>query len=64
MGVALEKKLVVDPNAWRIVNKKLYLNLNKDVQKKWLSDVPGHVETAENFWPEIKSKTAKDLNDA
>jgi len=34
MGVALEKKLDVDPQAWRVVDGKLYLNVNKDVQKR------------------------------
>jgi YHS domain-containing protein len=64
MGVALEKKLVVDPTAWRIVDNKLYLNLNKAVQKKWLSDVDGHIETSEELWPEIKNKPAAELNEA
>jgi YHS domain-containing protein len=61
MGVALEKKLDVDPNAWRIVDGKLYLNLNKDVQKKWLDDVPGNLAQANATWPEIKGKAPKDL---
>ncbi len=64
MGVALEKKLTVDPTAWRIVDGKLYLNLNKAVQTKWLSDVPGHLATSEELWPEIKTKTAAELNEA
>ena len=64
MGVALEKKLVVDPTAWRIVDNKLYLNLNKAVQKKWLSDVPAHLETAEDNWPDIKNIRAAELNEA
>src|SRR5439155_13771890 len=34
-GVAVGKKFVVDPEAWKIVDGKLYLNLDKDVQKKW-----------------------------
>ena len=46
MGVALGKKLDGDPQAWRVVDNKLYLNLNKDVQKKWLEDVPGNLKTA------------------
>ena len=64
MGVALEKKLEVDPTAWHIVDHKLYLNLNKAVQKKWLSDVDGHLETSEELWPEIKNKSAAQLNEA
>jgi YHS domain-containing protein len=61
MGTAMGKKLDVDPLAWRIVDGKLYLNLNKDVQAKWLSDVPGHLKQAEAKWAEIKSVPAARL---
>lgn len=61
MGVALEKKLDGDPQAWRVVDNKLYLNVNKDIQKKWLEDVPGHIVKAGKAWPEIKNKAPKDL---
>ncbi|WP_222616705.1 YHS domain-containing (seleno)protein [Undibacterium umbellatum] len=61
MGVALEKKLDGDPQAWRVVDGKLYLNVNKDVQKKWLEDVPGNLKKAEMNWGSIKTKTPKSL---
>lgn len=61
MGVALDKKLDGDPTAWRIVDNKLYLNVNKDVQKKWLEDVPGNLVKANSSWPLIKGKAPKDL---
>jgi hypothetical protein len=61
MGVALEKKLDGDPTAWKLVDGKLYLNLNKDVQKKWLEDVPGNLKNAQMTWPKIKAKAPKDL---
>lgn len=61
MGVALDKKLDGDPQAWRVVDGKLYLNVNKDVQKKWLEDVPGNLKKAEANWPLIKDKAPKDL---
>lgn len=61
MGVALDKKLDGDPTAWRIVDDKLYLNVNKDVQKKWLEDVPGNLMKAAAIWPTIKDKTPKSL---
>ncbi len=57
MGVAMNLKFDTDPQAWRIVDDKLYLNLSKTVQKKWLSDVPGHIDTAENNWGELKGLT-------
>jgi hypothetical protein len=62
MGVALNKKLDVDPMAWRIVDGKLYLNLNKQVQKKWLTDTEGYIATAERNWYGINSLAAAELN--
>ncbi|MEI2677739.1 MAG: YHS domain-containing (seleno)protein [Burkholderiaceae bacterium] len=61
MGVALEKKLDGDPDAWHIADGKLYLNVNKDVQKKWLQDVSGNNKKAEQIWPSIRNKTPKSL---
>ncbi len=63
MGVALNKKLDVDPLAWRIVDGKLYLNLNKQVQAKWLEDVPGNIATAERNWSGIHNLTVAQLDD-
>ncbi|MEL0636845.1 YHS domain-containing (seleno)protein [Marinomonas sp. TI.3.20] len=57
MGTAMGLKFDVDPTAWKIVEGKLYLNLNKDVQKAWLRDVPGNIQTAEQNWPELKGLT-------
>lgn len=45
-----------DPNAWRIVDGKLYLNLSKKVQRKWLKDVPGNISKADNNWPTVLGK--------
>ena len=61
MGVALDKKLDGDPTAWKIVDGKLYLNVNKDVQKKWLEDVPGNLTKANGNWAGIQHKAPKDL---
>ena len=61
MGVALNKKLDGDPNAWKIHNGKLYLNVNKDVQAKWSQDIPGNLKTANGAWPKIKDKKPEDL---
>ena len=54
-GVSMEKKFDTDPLAWKIVDNKLYLNLNKKVQKRWLTDVSGFVSKAHNSWGDIKS---------
>lgn len=62
MGVALEKKLDTDPLAYKVVDGKLYLNLNAAVQKKWLTDVPGYIDSAEDNWVDIKRQSAEELN--
>jgi YHS domain-containing protein len=56
-GVTKGRKFDTDPTAWRVVDAKLYLNLNKDVQKVWLEDVPGYITNANQTWPTIKSFT-------
>lgn len=63
MGVALNKKLDVDPTAWHIEDGKLYLNLNKQVQKKWFEDVPGNIVTAERNWFGIHNLTVAEANE-
>ncbi|OYU14109.1 MAG: hypothetical protein CFE37_12590 [Alphaproteobacteria bacterium PA4] len=62
MGVALEKKLDGDPMVWKIVDGKLYLNVNKDVQTAWQRDIPGNLAKANQTWPAIKDKTPESLN--
>lgn len=41
----------IDPEAWRIVEGKLYLNYSKSVQKTWGQDVPGNIQKANQNWP-------------
>lgn len=50
MGMAMGKKFPVDPNAWAVVNDTLYLNLSKDVQNAWKSDIPGNIAKADKNW--------------
>jgi hypothetical protein len=42
-----------DPDAWRIVEGKLYLNYDKDIQKKWEIDIPGNIAKANESWPKL-----------
>ncbi len=60
-GVAVGKKFVSDPEAWKVVNGTLYLNLDKGIQSKWLKDVPGYIKKSEANWKEIKNKAPADL---
>lgn len=43
-----------DPNYWKIVDGKLYLNYDNSVQQKWLEDVPGFIKKADKNWPEMQ----------
>lgn len=61
MGVALEKKLDGDPMVWKVVDNKLYLNVNQDVSVAWNRDIPGNLAKAEANWPEIMNKTPESL---
>jgi YHS domain-containing protein len=46
----------IDPDAWAIVDGKLYLNLNKDVQSLWDQDRQGYIKKADHNWPELLKK--------
>ncbi|MCY4383761.1 MAG: YHS domain-containing protein [Nitrospinae bacterium] len=39
------------PEAWKIVDGKLYLNFSKGVQQTWEQDIPGNIKSADKNWP-------------
>ncbi len=45
-----------DPQAWRIVDGKLFLNYSKGVQKTWAQDVPGNIAKGDANWPKVLDK--------
>jgi len=55
-GVSRGYAVDVDPEAWHVVDGKLYLNYNKDVQTEWRKDVAGYVKKADENWPKILDK--------
>lgn len=46
----------IDPEAWKIVNGKLYLNLSQSVAKIWSKDIPGYIAKADKNWPTLRDK--------
>lgn len=46
----------IDPNAWRIVDGRLYLNFNRSVQRRWEQDIPGRVTRADANWPRLAAQ--------
>lgn len=61
MGAVFGKKLDGDPNFWRIVDGKLYLNVGDHAAKRWVEDVPGNIAKANENWPAIKDKKPNGL---
>jgi len=46
----------IDPSAWKVVDGKLYLNLNKKIQIRWEKDVPGNIAKADTNWPALAAQ--------
>ena len=42
-----------DPEAFSVVNGKLYFNYSQDIRKRWLSDAGAHIEAADRNWPRL-----------
>lgn len=55
MGVALGKKLDIDPAAFSLHDGRLYLNVNQDVKKSWSMDVPGNLLKADRNWSKVSA---------
>ena len=45
-----------DPLCWKIVDGKLYLNYNKNVQVDWSKDIPNLIEAGDANWNELSKK--------
>jgi len=52
-GVSRGYAVKVDPAAWKIVDAKLYLNYNHDVQAEWSKDIAGYIAKADANWPKV-----------
>ena len=39
------------PEAWSIVDGKLYLNYSRRIQRRWEKDIPGNISRATANWP-------------
>jgi len=53
-AVAEKGKLYsTQPDNWAIVDGKLYLNYNDDIEARWQADIPGFIAEGNARWPEI-----------
>lgn len=44
------RKAKTDPEVWKIVNGKLYLNCSREAYEKWSRDIPGNIKKADANW--------------
>ncbi|MCH2232491.1 MAG: hypothetical protein MK111_24610 [Crocosphaera sp.] len=49
----------IDPEAWSIVDNKLYLNYNKRIQKRWSKNIESHITKGNYHWPQILESLQK-----
>jgi len=55
-GCSRGYKASTEPDAWTIINNKLYLNYNTDVKETWLKDKANFIQKADKNWPSVKAK--------
>ena len=60
-GIAVAKKFDIDPASWRIVDGRLFFNLNPMILEKWGADTKGYIRKSEENWPQIRGKAPSDL---
>lgn len=48
-------KASTEPDAFKIVSGKLYLNYDKDIQKKWEANQANFISEANVIWPKIRN---------
>jgi YHS domain-containing protein len=49
-------KAPTQPDAWKIIDGKLYFNYNKNIQSMWLKDTTNLIRRADANWPKIKNQ--------
>lgn len=55
-GVSQGALVSIVPEAWAIVDGKLYLNVSADVQQLWQEDIPRYISQANQNWPTLVSQ--------
>ena len=45
-----------DPQVWKIVNNKLYLNYNAEIGKKWSQNQASFIAAGDSNWPKLLAK--------
>ena len=59
-GVAKGGKVPANPNLWRVVDGKLYLNITRNVAGFWTSDVASNISSGNSQWSRLETAPASD----
>ena len=57
-GAAKGGKAPGNPNLWRIIDGKLYLNVTRNVVGFWEQNIPGNISKADSNWVSLQSAPA------
>lgn len=57
-GVAQGAKVPANPNLWKVVDDKLYLNINPGVAKRWEKDALEYIVQSDSKWASLESNAA------
>jgi YHS domain-containing protein len=49
------RKAITDPEVWKIVDARLYLNCSQAAYEKWIGDIPGNIKKADANWPKFST---------
>ncbi len=55
-AMAESRKSVTDPEVWKIVDGRLYLNCSRAAFEKWSRDIPGNIRKADENWKRLSGK--------
>jgi len=55
-GTAVGAKVDGDPKVWSVVNGRLYLNINRSVDRTWKKAKGTYIRQANKAWPGLKNQ--------
>jgi YHS domain-containing protein len=56
-GVSLGQKFDIDPLAYRIVDGRLFLQLDPGTQTLWMESEPANIRLADKNWPQLQTSS-------
>jgi YHS domain-containing protein len=61
LAMSFGKKVDIDPNAWKIVEDKLYVQANPRATALWEKDISGNISKADGNWPAVMDRAPNEL---